>query len=62
MALKIAELNNRSGVPPCTPGNWSGAAGYRGIPVATAAAIAMQRRLTARGLLQEGQMSWRVLK
>ena len=37
-------LFNSCASQPTTPAEWSRGTGYRGIPVATAAALAMQRR------------------
>ena len=51
MAKKIGLFDKGGALPPMTPGEWAGCSGYRGIPVASAAARAMQaRRLTAEGL------------
>ena len=51
MAKKVGLFNKGVALPPMTPGEWAGCSGYRGIPVASAAARAMQeRRLTAEGL------------
>ena len=51
VAKKIGLFDKGGALPPMTPGEWAGCSGYRGIPVASAAARAMQeRRLTAEGL------------
>ena len=48
VAEKMRLFNKGGALPPMTPGEWAGCSGYRGIPVASAAARAMQeRRLTA---------------